>query len=105
MVQNPWVLKIGEKQRIQATEMRVFRKIAGVRRMYHVRNDDIRAQLRQEGVVEQAGRKREVWKKQVEEQIGSTYDRDGSEWNCTREKTKREAKKAMEQCLLIDAKI
>ena len=32
-------------------------------------------------------------------------DRDGNEWNCTREKTKREAKKAMERCLLIDAKI
>ena len=39
--------------------------------MDHVRNDDIRAQLRQEGVVEQVGRKREVWKKRVEEQIGS----------------------------------
>ena len=34
-------------------------------------NDDIRAQLRQEGVVEQVGRKREVWKKRVEEHIGS----------------------------------
>ena len=61
-----------EKQIIQAAEMRVFRKIAGVRRMDHVRNDDIKAQLRQEGVVEQVGcRKREVWKKWVKEQIGS----------------------------------
>ena len=50
--------------------MRVVRKI-GVRRLDHVRNDYIRADLRQEGVVEQAGRKREVWKKRVEEQIGS----------------------------------
>ena len=33
------------------------------------------------------------------------YDRDSDERNCTREKTKREAKKAMERCLLIDAKI
>ena len=39
--------------------------------MDHVRNDNIRAQLRQEGVVEQAGRKRDVWKKWVEMQIGS----------------------------------
>ena len=55
-----------EKQIIQAAEMRVFRKIAGVRRMDHVRNDDIKAQLRQEGVVELVGcRKREVWKKWV----------------------------------------
>ena len=30
------------------------------------------------------------------------YDRDGNEWNRTREKTKREAKKAMEQCLLLN---
>ena len=51
--------------------MRVVRKIAGVKRMDSVRNDYIRAELRQEGVVEQVGRKREVWKKQVEEQIGS----------------------------------
>ena len=58
-----WVLKEREKQRIQAAEMRVLRKIAGVRRIDHVRNADIRAQLRQEGVVEQVGRRREVWKK------------------------------------------
>ena len=99
---DSWVLREREKQRIQAAEMRVFREIAGVRRMNHVRNDDIRAQLSQEGVVEQVGRKREVWKKRVEEQIGSMTVR--NEWNCTREKTKREAKKAMERCLLIDAK-
>ena len=49
-----WVLREREKQRIQAAEMRMFRKRAGVWRMDHVRNDDIRAQLRQEGVVEQA---------------------------------------------------
>ena len=60
------VLKEREKQRIQAAEMRVFRKIARVRRIDHVRNDDIKALLRQEGVVEQVGRE-----KQVEEQIGS----------------------------------
>ena len=65
------MLKEREKQRVQAAEMRVLRKITGVRRIDHVRNEDIRAQLRQEGVVEQVGRKREVWKKHVEEQIGS----------------------------------
>ena len=63
-----WVLKERERQRIQAAEMRLLRKIAGVRRMDRVRNDDVRAQLRQEGVVEQVGRKRGVWKKRVEEQ-------------------------------------
>ena len=57
------MLKEREKQRVQAAEMRVLRKIAGVMRIDHVRNEDIRAQLMQEGVVEQVGRKREVWKK------------------------------------------
>jgi len=54
-----------EEIKSQAAEMRVFRKIAGVRRMDHVRNNDIRAQLRQEGVVEQVGRKREVWEETI----------------------------------------
>ena len=36
-----------------------------------MRNEDIRAQLRQEGVVEQVGRMKEVGKRKVEEQIGS----------------------------------
>ena len=100
-----WVVNEREKQRIQAAEMRVFRKTAGVRRMDHVRNGDIRAQLRQEGVVEQMNRKREVWKKWVEEQIGSMTEIVMSGTVNTREKTKREAKKAMERCLLIHAKI
>ena len=33
------------------------------------------------------------------------YYRDGNAWSCTREKTKRKAKKAMERCLLTDAKM
>ena len=37
--------------------------------------------------------------------IEPIYYRDGNEWSCTREKTKRETKKAMEQCLLMDAKM
>ena len=39
--------------------------------MDHVRNDDIRSQLRQEGVVEQVGRKKRSLEEWVEEQIGS----------------------------------
>ena len=66
-----WVLKDREKQRVQAAEMRVLRKIAGVRRLDHVRNYDIRAQLRQEGIVELVHSKKEVWKKQVEELVES----------------------------------
>ena len=76
-----WVLKERAKQRVQAAEMRVLRKIAGVRRIDHMRNDDIRTQLGHEESVEQVRRMREDWK------------------------TKREAKKAMERCLLMDAKM
>ena len=65
------MLKEREKQRVQAAEMRVLRKIAGVKKIDHIRNDDIRSQLGQEGIVEQVRRRREVWKKQVEEQVGS----------------------------------
>ena len=66
-----WVVKEREKQNSSSSRDESARKIAGVRRIDHVRNEDIRAQLRQEGVVEQVSRKREVWKKHVEEQIGS----------------------------------
>ena len=67
-----WVLKEKEKQRVQAAEMRVLRKIAGVRRIDHVRNDDIKTQLGHEGIVEQVRRRREVWKKQVEQVVSIT---------------------------------
>ena len=66
---GPNGLKEREKQRVQAAEMRVLRKMAGVRIIDHVRND-IRAQAgrnRGAGVC----RKREVLKKQVEEQVES----------------------------------
>ena len=66
-----WVIKGEEKQRVQAAEMRVLRQIAGVWRIDYVRNDDIRTQLGQKGIVEQVRRKREFWKKWVEEQVGS----------------------------------
>ena len=82
--------------RVQAAEMRVLRKIAGVRRMDHVRNEDIRAQLRQEGVVEQVGRKRELGRNLTGRRANWIYFRDGNKWCCTREKTNRKAKKAME---------
>lgn len=65
------MLKDSEKQRVQAMLMRVPRKIAGVRRVDHVRNAVIREHLGQEGIVEKVGSKREAWKKKVEEKRGS----------------------------------
>ena len=69
-----WVLKEREKQRVQAVEMRVLRKIAGVCRTDHVRNEVIREQLGQEGIVDKVCRKREAWKTKVEEKRGSVTE-------------------------------
>ena len=41
-----WVLTERERSRLQATEMKVLRKIAGVTRMDHVRNKTVRDRLR-----------------------------------------------------------
>ena len=56
--------------------MRVFRKIAEVRRLNHVKNDDIKAYLRQEGVVEQVGRKRGL--EETDKRANWIYDRNGN---------------------------
>ena len=40
-----WVLTEREKQRVQAVEIRVLRKIAGVSKIDHMRNEVIREQL------------------------------------------------------------
>ena len=52
-----WVLKERVKSRKQAAEMRVLRKIAGVSRLDHVRNETVRKRLRLEQV-QNAGMKR-----------------------------------------------
>ena len=51
------MVKKRETQIIKAAMMRVLRKIAGVRRIDHVRNDDIRAQLRH---------RKELWSRHTE---------------------------------------
>ena len=76
-------------------------KVAGVRRIDHVSNDNIRVKA---GRSCGAGGQKVRSLEETGRRANWIYDRDGSEWSCTREKTKREAKKAMEQCLLIDAK-
>ena len=48
-----WVLKERVKSRKQAAEMRVLRKIAGVSRLNHVRNETVRKRLRLEQVYEE----------------------------------------------------
>ena len=54
-----WVLTEREKSRLQATEMRMLRKITGVSRLDHVRNETVRERLRLEPVLKKVERRRE----------------------------------------------
>ena len=51
-----WVLKKRETSRLQAAEMRVLRKIAGVSKLDHVRNEMVRKRLRIEPVLKKVER-------------------------------------------------
>ena len=58
-----WVLnKQQESEAIQATEMRVLRRIAEKRMVDRVRNVEIREELNQEGVLEKVKRSQERWR-------------------------------------------
>ena len=67
-----------------------------------MKNDDIRVEA---GRSCEAGGQTERGLEETGRRANWINGRDDNEWSCTREKTKREAKKAMERCLLIDAKI
>ena len=69
----------------------MVRKIAGVRRMDHVRNDDIRQQLAER--ICGAGEQKERSLEETSRRAHWIDNRDGNEWSCTREKIKKEAKK------------
>ena len=47
-----WDLSKQQKSRVQATQMRVLRRIEGVSRVDSVRNEDIRLRLGQEGILD-----------------------------------------------------
>ena len=46
--------------------MRMLRKIAGVSRLDHVRNETVRERLRLDPVLKKVERRRECWKENVE---------------------------------------
>ena len=52
-----WVLTEREKSRLQATEMKVLRKIAGVTRLDQVKNETVRDRLRLEPVLKKVERR------------------------------------------------
>ena len=53
---------VQQQGRVQATQMRVLRRIEGVNRMDRVRNEDIRQRLGQEDIVQVIRRRQENWK-------------------------------------------
>ena len=70
-----WVLKEKEKSRLQATEMRVLRKITGVSRLDHIRNETVRERLGLEPVLKKVERRSECWKEKVESRKGSVVEK------------------------------
>ena len=65
------MLKDRDKRRLQAAEMKVLRRVVGVTRLDCVRNEVIRERLKQETLIAQVKRRREVWREKVIENEGS----------------------------------
>ena len=87
-----WTLQARHKGRIEATQMRVLRRIEGVSRLDRVRNVDLRGRLKQEGVLDMVKKWQQNWKQRVEEMstnrvIKKIYDgeisgRPRKRWSC-----------------------
>ena len=60
---------------MQAAEMKVLRSVVGVTRLECVRNEAIREKLKQEAVVAQVKRRRELWREKMIENDGSQVNR------------------------------
>ena len=70
-----WLLKDRDKTRLHPTEMKVLRGVVGVTRLECVRNKAIRERLKQEAVVAQVKRRRELWREKMIENEGSLVNR------------------------------
>ena len=70
-----WVLREKEKSRLQATEMSILRKVTGVTRMDHIKNEDIRHRLQQRSIVDVVRERRERWRVNVLEKPESLVER------------------------------
>ena len=69
------MLKDRDKTRLQAAEMKVLRSLVGVTRLECVRNEAIRERLKQEAVVAQVKRRRELLGEKMIENEGSLVNR------------------------------
>ena len=70
-----WVLREEEKSRLEATEMSILRKVAGVTRMDHIRNEEIRHRLQQRSIVDIMRERIERWRVKVMEKPESLVER------------------------------
>ena len=70
-----WVLREKEKARLQTAEMNVLRKFAGVTRLEHIRNEEVRQRLQQRSILDVVREKRESWRVKVMETLGSLMER------------------------------
>ena len=55
-----WVLREREKSRLQTAEMNVLRKVAGVTRLEHIRNEEVGQRLQQRSILDVVREKREL---------------------------------------------
>ena len=62
-----WTLSKQQQLKMQATQMKVLRRIEGVTRLDRMRNVDIREKLRQESVLDAVKRRQEKWRFRLEE--------------------------------------
>ena len=69
------MLKDRDKTRLQAAEMKVLRSVVSVTRLECVVNEAIRERLKQEAVVAQMKRRRELWREKMIENEGSLANR------------------------------
>ena len=70
-----WVLREKKEVKLQATEMNVLRKVAGVTRLDCIRNDEIRQRLQQRSIVEVVKERRLNWRVKVIKKLGSLVGR------------------------------
>ena len=70
-----WVLKDRDKTRLQAAEIKVLRSGVGVTSLECVRNEAIRERLKQEAVVAQVKRRRDLWTEEMIENEGSLVNK------------------------------
>ena len=69
------MLREKEKPRLQAAEMNVLRRVAGVTRLEQIRNEEVRQRLQQRSIMDVVREKRESWRVKVMETQGSLVEK------------------------------